>query len=261
MFNEISVKLTGVINKDGKKVRKTIQLSFIDSCRFVASAIDKLASNFHDDQCQHLEKFYTGDKVFKVMRRNSVYPYEYIDSWKKFQETKLPKKKIFLNMKGISNQDNEHAQQVWNKITRVYKNVTLGDYYDVYLVIDILLLANVFQTSSTTCLGHYKLDPVHFYIALWLAWQFLLKTPFEYYNHDLKRKDCTLSQELLRDIDMLLFENGIRGEIAQAVNRYVEANMKEQDNLITLVLLSSRLDVFCLRDIIGYNIVKISSNT
>ena len=60
---------------------------------------------------------------------------------------------------------------------------------------------------------------------------------------------------------MPLFENGIRGEIAQAVNRYVEANMKEQDNFITLVLLSSRLDVFCLRDIIGYNIVKISSNT
>ena len=244
MFNEVSVKLTGVINKDGKKVRKTIQLSFIDSCRFVASAIDKLASNFHDDQCQHLEKFYTGDKVFKVMRRNSVYPYH-----------------SNLNMKVISNRDNEHTQQVWNKITRVYKNVTLGDYYDVYLVTDILLLANVFQTSSTTCLGHYKLDPVHFYIALWLAWQFLLKTPFEYYNHNLKRKDCTLSQELLRVIDMPLFENGIRGEIAQAVNRYVEANMKEQDNLITLVLLSSRLDVFCLGDIIGYNIVKISSNT
>ena len=137
-------------------------------------------------------------------------------------------------MKGISNQDNEHVQQVWNKITRVYKNVTLGDYYDIYLVTDILLLANVFETSCNTCLGHYKLDPAHFYIALWLAWQFLLKTPFEYYNHDLKRKDCTLSldelrQELLRDIDMPLFENGIRGEIAQAVN--VEANMKEQDNL------------------------------
>ena len=169
-----------------------------------------------------LKKFYTGDKVFKVMRRNSVYPYEYIDSWKKFQETKLPTKKIFHsnpNMKGISNQDNEHAQQVWNKITHVYKNVTLGNYYDAYLVTDILLLANVFGTSCNTCLGHYKLDPVHFYIALWLAWQFLLKTPFEYYNHDLKRKDCTLSldelrQVLLRDIDMpflkMVFEVRLR---------------------------------------------------
>ena len=64
MFNEISVKLTGVINKDGKKVRKTIQLSFIDSCRFVASAIDKLASNFHDDQCQHLKKVLHGRQSF-----------------------------------------------------------------------------------------------------------------------------------------------------------------------------------------------------
>ena len=104
-------------NKDGEEVRKNIQLRFIDSCRFMTSSLDKLVSNLNDDQCKHLKEFYNGDEVFRLMRRKGVYPYEYMDSWKKFEETKLPAQNSFysnLNMKGISDQDHEHAQQVWN---------------------------------------------------------------------------------------------------------------------------------------------------
>ena len=66
-------------------------------------------------------------------------------------------------MKGISDQDYEHAQQVWNRITSGHKNITLGDYHDVYLKSDTLLLVDVFETFWNTCLKHYKLDPAHFY--------------------------------------------------------------------------------------------------
>ena len=51
------------------------------------------------------------------MRRKGVYPYEYMDSWERFEETRLPPKEAFyskLNMEGISDKDYEHAQQVWN---------------------------------------------------------------------------------------------------------------------------------------------------
>ena len=172
-FNvKINVKLAGVKYKDGTQVHKNIQLRFIDSCRFMASILDKLASNLDDDQCKHLKEFYKEEEVFRLMRRKDIYPYEYMDSWKKFEETSLPQKDAFysrLNRKGISDQDHEHAQQVCNRITPEHEIITLGDYHDVYLATDVLLLADVFETFRNTCLKNYKLDPAHFYIAPGLA--------------------------------------------------------------------------------------------
>ena len=118
---KINVKLARVSNKDGTEVRKNIQLRFIDSCGFMASSLDKLASNLDEDQCKHLREFYKEDEVFRLMRRKGVYPYEYMDEWNKFEETSLPPKDTFysrLNIKGISDQDHEHVQQVWNIIEK-----------------------------------------------------------------------------------------------------------------------------------------------
>ena len=97
-----------------------------------------------------------------------VYPYEFIDSWKKFEEKNLPPKDTFynrLNMKGISDQDYEHAQQVWNTMERK----TLGCYHDTFLATGVLLLADVFETFRNACLKKFKLDPAHFYTAPGLA--------------------------------------------------------------------------------------------
>ena len=121
-FNfKINVKLVGVSNKGGTEVCKNIQLRFTDSCRFMALGLDKLASNLDDNQCKHLREFYKEDEVFRLMRRKGVYPYEYMDEWNKFEETSLPPKDTFysrLNIKGISDQDHEHVQQVWNIIEK-----------------------------------------------------------------------------------------------------------------------------------------------
>ena len=176
---KIHIKLAGVRNEDGTEAGKNIQLRFIDSCRFMASSLDKLASNLDDDQCKHLKEFYKEEKVFKLMRRKGVYPYEHMDGWEKFEETSLQPKDTFysrLNMKGISDQDYEYAQQVWNRITPEHENITLGDYHNVYLATDVLLFAGVFETFWDKCLKYYKLDPAYFYTAPGLAWQALLKT-------------------------------------------------------------------------------------
>ena len=74
-FNvKINVKLAGVSNKYGTEVCKNIQLRFIDSCRFMSSSLDKLASNLDDDQCKNLREFHKEEEVFRLMRRNGVYP-------------------------------------------------------------------------------------------------------------------------------------------------------------------------------------------
>lgn len=74
-FNvKINVKLAGVANINGKKVRKHVQLRFIESYSFMASSLDKLSSNSDDNQCKNLREFYTRDEGFWFMRCKCLYP-------------------------------------------------------------------------------------------------------------------------------------------------------------------------------------------
>ena len=125
----------------------------------------------------HTTRFWGCDENFYLIIGKGIYLCECMDGWKENDETSLPPKDAFysrLNMKGISDQDHEHAQQVWNRITPEHENITLGDNYDMYLATDVLLLADEFEAFQNTCLKHYKLDPAHFYTASGLAWQVLL---------------------------------------------------------------------------------------
>ena len=74
-------------------------------------------------------------------------------------------------MSSISEEDYQHAQRVWKEF-RIHN---LGDYHDLYLRTDVVLLANVFEAFRDTSLRHYKLDPVHLYTSPGLAWKACLK--------------------------------------------------------------------------------------
>ena len=53
---------------------------------------------------------------FALLLRKGVYPYEYMDSWERFNETSLPPKKAFyskLDLEDIKDKDSEHARKVW----------------------------------------------------------------------------------------------------------------------------------------------------
>ena len=153
------------------------------------------------------------------MLRRGVYPYEDMDSWEKFDETSLPDKKAFysnLNLEDISDEDYAHAQKVWD----VFEINNLGEYHDLYVQSDTLLLADVFENFRNMCLDIYGLDPVYFVSVPELAWQACLK----------KRE---VKLELLTDYDTLLMsEKGIRGGICHATHRYAEANNKYMKNMI-----------------------------
>ena len=118
-------------------------------------------------------------------------------------------------MSKISEDDYQHAQQVWEE----FGIQNLEDCHDLYLRTNVVLLANVFEAFRDTCLNHYRLDPAHFYTAPGLAWKACLRK-------------TGVRLELLTDPDMLLiFERGIRGGITQSVHRYTSANNKYMGNL------------------------------
>ena len=134
-----------------------------------------------------------------------------MDSWKQFEETSLPPASSFyskLNMSGVSDEDYEHAHDVW----REFDIANVREYHDLYLQTNTILLANVFKSFRKVCIDNYGLDPAHFYTAPGLAWQACLKK-------------TGVKLELLLDPDMLLMvERGIRGGITQSVHRWAAAN-------------------------------------
>ena len=142
-----------------------------------------------------------------MLLRKGVYPYAYMDGWNKFNETSIPNKESFysnLTMENITEMDYIHANNVF--ITFKLNNV--GDYHNLYVQSDTLLLADVFENFRKACIKMYELDPAHFISLPGLAWQTCL----------IKKTGVEL--ELLTDYDMLLMiKEGIRGGICHAVNR------------------------------------------
>ena len=132
------------------------------------------------------------------MLRNGVYPYEYMDNWEKFNEISLTSKESFysnLNMENIEHIDYRLDNNVFNK----FKLNSLGEYHDLYVQSDTLLLADVFENFRDMCIKEYELDPAHFLSLPGLAWQACLKK-------------TNIELELLTDYGMLLMvEEGIRG--------------------------------------------------
>ena len=97
-----------------------------------------------------------------------VYPYEYMYSWWKFNKIPLPPKKAFyseLHLEDITDKDYARAQKVWE----VFGIRNLGDYHDLHVQTDTLLLADLFENFRNMCLDIYELDPVCFLSAPWLA--------------------------------------------------------------------------------------------
>ena len=193
-------------------------LTFIDSFQFMSSSLDKLVSNLPAEALKYTSERFKKEKL-SLMTRKGVYPYDYMDSFDKFNKTELPTKEEFYSIlidEHISNEDYTHAQNVWN----TFKLQTMGEYHNLYLKSDILLLADVFENFRRTCIQYYKLDPCHYFTSPGLSWDAMLKM-------------TNIKLELMTDINMFQFiESAMRGGISYISNRYGKANnkyMKEYD--------------------------------
>ena len=160
-------------------------LKFIDSYQFLGFSLDNLVKYLQPEQLRITREFLTNiynntipsekaEELFNLVKTKGVYPYSYIDSFTRFDEEELPLIEAFYNDlagEDISDKEYKHAQNVWNSFN--CKN--FGEYHDIYLKTDVLLLADVFENYRTTALLNYHLDPAHYISIPGFSWAAMLK--------------------------------------------------------------------------------------
>jgi hypothetical protein len=208
-------------------------LVFKDSFSFLSSSLEKLVKlnkyveidgedvlmdNWHEHFKHSMNNECVKDKSdLDLLTEKGVYPYDYMNSWDKFNETQLPDKKhVYSELTGdhITDNDYDRAQIVWDK----FNIKDLGEYHDLYLKTDVLLLTDVFENFRDMCMNYYGLDPAHYYTLPNFAWDaMLLKTDIEL--------------EQIHDLDMYeMIEKGKRGGMCQVSHKHAKANNKYMDN-------------------------------
>jgi hypothetical protein len=206
---------------------------FKDSFSFLGSSLEKLAGNLVDkeakDAAGQIEKFKITKKHHEglsaeQLRRlcdKGVYPYDATDSFADFDKTAFWEEKEFyskLNEESCKHDDYLRAKGIYED----FKCRNRGEYSDLYLKTDVLLLSDVFENFRSLCLQKDGLDPAMYYTLPGYSWDVCLKqtgVKLQLFNDDDDQ------------LDMLLFtEKGIRGGISMISNRYGRANnpyMKE----------------------------------
>ena len=196
-------------------------LIFIASMQFMNCILDKLVKNLVDKDFKYLVKEF-GSENLELLKQKCAYPYEYMNSFKRFNEDKLCARKYFyssikdkktgddgkISDGHVSIKDYMICERIWDRFN--LKN--MGDSHDHYLKKDILLLTAVFEKFINTCLKYYELGPCHYFSAPGISWDAMLKT-------------TDVKLETISDIDKYLFiEKGLTGGISYIAKRYAKAN-------------------------------------
>ena len=180
------------------------------------SSLEKLVKNLSDDDFKYLTKEF-GSKNLELLKQKDAYPYEYMDSFKRFNEEKLPDKNFFYSsLKGgttgddsekldghISDEDYLTCNKIWNEFN--IKNYGR--------------LADVFEKFVDTCFKYYKLDLCQYFSSPGLSWDAILKM-------------TGVELEKIIYIEMYVFiAKGLKGGISYIAKRYSEANNKSMQKL------------------------------
>ena len=206
------------------------QLQFKDSFSFLSSSLDKLVkltkyegnekrTNWQENfKYSRTSKYIKSDECLDLLSDKGVYPYDYFDNFNKFNEKELPPIEEFyskLSEEHIKQEEYERAQ----KIYKHFNIQNLGEYHDLYLQTDVLLLTDVFENFRTKCLEDYQLDPAHYFTLPNFAWDaMLLKTGI--------KLDLIYDEEIYK-----MVEKGLRGGMCQVSHRKAEANNKYMEEL------------------------------
>lgn len=227
---------TSVIAKTSEKYMRItvaldsgIRLVFLDSYLFLSRSLASLCDSvsardsdaFLSAYIERLRVLPVGKAVtqgslttrerIELLRRKSVFPYEHLAALHQLREPHLPPKSQFyssLTQCTISDVDYAHALEVYRR----FECESLGEYMNLYLLTDVLLLAMVVERFRGQIRTHFGLDPPHFVSTPQLAWQACLKL-------------TKAKLDYIPDEETLAFVNaGVRGGYVQVGKRYAHAN-------------------------------------
>ncbi|KAI8129126.1 hypothetical protein CVS40_1221 [Lucilia cuprina] len=205
------ILLTKIINTD---IGAKIEIRFLDSFRFLPKKLADLVKDLKIQDFKIIKSMFPNDDLkFNLLIRKGVFPFDYLNSWEKLNDTCLPNREQFynqLNELECSLEDYKHAQDIWT----TFKCKILQDYLIMHLKTNVMLQTDVFEYFRRICKCSYSLDPCHYYTAEELSWDAMLKiTKFRFAS--------------LTDKTMISFlQKGLRGDVAVCSQRYATANNK-----------------------------------
>ena len=146
-ISKMDSRVSCIPNNTEKYISSLEQLRFIDIAQFLLASLRKLVAVNPPEAFQITAQHEPNRERRELLMRKGVYPYEYMDTWDRFTEPRLPAKEVFyskLSDAHISDEDYTHAQKVWE----TFRCLSLGDYCDLYCRTDVLLLADGFRDLS-----------------------------------------------------------------------------------------------------------------
>lgn len=191
-------------------------LTFKDSYQFLGESLSTLATNLKSKSSacfRNLNRWIEGEKRRELLMGKGIFPYSHLTDEAVLQEPCLPDISSFRNdITGldISRDDYSLAQLVWKE----FNCKTFKDYLEVYLLGDVLLLADVYENFRTNCLTDYSLDACHYFSS-------------PHFTYDAFLRHSGMQLDLFTDLNQYLFiTRGVRGGQSMVVKRYARANNK-----------------------------------
>ena len=146
---------------------------FKDSYLFLDKSLDYLTGTINDNDRISLKQEF--GENYQLLCKKGIYPYDYFDNTKKYNEQKLPNKEeeFFhkINNKNITDDDYNHAKNVFEK----FECKNLLEYSILYLKTDLCHISDVFQKFLNFAYEKYEIDPSHSYTLSGFSWQSMLK--------------------------------------------------------------------------------------
>nr|DAC81368.1 TPA_asm: PolB [Orchesella springtail adintovirus] len=185
-----NIDVIGVSPNKFNYIKVNNKLVFKDSLNFFHASLDSIAKSLDEKDFVYTKRFFARFLIerFKnktttfpdllemmtLLQRKNVYPYSYFDCDAKYNETKLPPRKEFYNdltEKPVSDADYKHAHRVMDLL----QIKDLREYTKIYLLCDVCILADCFQTFRNMFLKNFGLEPAAYFSLPQLTWDLALK--------------------------------------------------------------------------------------